>query len=219
MKKTLLAAMAATMVLSSSLTAFAAPETMPDGTIFDAEYYAQNNPDVVAVFGTDKDVLFTHYTTYGKTEGRLPYANSNNSVLENGAVLVSSSTDAFPDHIVDIYSDGSKVHRVVGGLTARYDSIYAIYRTDYSDGLLDKDGNGIDDRDIYNSCGYTDLDFDCIADGALFSQEYLDLSQGYTVEHGFGGATLCEHGVLWGGYHGMCLAPECVYKYTHAGLY
>ena len=75
MKKKLFAAMVAAMALSSSLTAFAAPETMKDGTVFDADYYAQQNHDVVAVFGTGKDALYHHYTTYGKAEGRMSHMN------------------------------------------------------------------------------------------------------------------------------------------------
>ena len=43
---------------------------LSDGTLFDAEYYAQTNPDVVAVFGTNKDALYTHYVMFGKAEGR-----------------------------------------------------------------------------------------------------------------------------------------------------
>ena len=54
--------------------AMAAPQQMPDGNVFDAEYYAQQNPDVVAVLGTDPALLYRHYLTCGKTEGRLPYA-------------------------------------------------------------------------------------------------------------------------------------------------
>lgn len=54
--------------------ALAAPKTMPDGTIFDAEYYATNNPDVVAALGTDESVLYQHYVMFGKNEGRQPYA-------------------------------------------------------------------------------------------------------------------------------------------------
>ena len=54
--------------------AMAAPLQMPDGNVFDAEYYAQQNPDVVAVLGTDPALLYRHYLTCGKTEGRLPYA-------------------------------------------------------------------------------------------------------------------------------------------------
>lgn len=53
----------------------AAPQKMPDGGIFDADYYAQNNPDVVAAFGTtDPATLYSHYENFGKAEGRLPYA-------------------------------------------------------------------------------------------------------------------------------------------------
>ena len=72
--KTVTAILAATMVFG--MTAFAAPKTMSDGGIFDAEYYAQHNADVVAAFGTDENALYQHYLTYGKSEGRLPYDSS-----------------------------------------------------------------------------------------------------------------------------------------------
>jgi len=52
----------------------AAPVKMSDGQLFDAQYYAQNNPDVVAAFGTDSNWLYLHYVVCGKAEGRLPYA-------------------------------------------------------------------------------------------------------------------------------------------------
>lgn len=41
------------VLLGSGVTANAAPVMMADGTFFDAEYYAQTNPDVVGVLGTD----------------------------------------------------------------------------------------------------------------------------------------------------------------------
>lgn len=75
MKKQLLAAMVGAMALSSSLTVSAAPATMRDGTIFDAEYYAQQNPDVVAAFGTNTNALYSHYTRHGKAEGRMAHMN------------------------------------------------------------------------------------------------------------------------------------------------
>lgn len=68
--------------LYSGMTALAAPETMADGSIFDAEYYAQNNPDVTAMYGTDKEALFFHYVTYGKAEGRLAYGDDTVIYLE-----------------------------------------------------------------------------------------------------------------------------------------
>ena len=60
------------LFLGIKIDAAAAPKTMPDGGIFDAEYYAQNNPDVVAVLGTDENVLYQHYLTSGRLEGRKP---------------------------------------------------------------------------------------------------------------------------------------------------
>ena len=59
-------------IAGSSLTAYAAPAVMPDGTTFDAEFYAANNPDVVAVYGTDAAALYQHYVDHGKAEGRKP---------------------------------------------------------------------------------------------------------------------------------------------------
>lgn len=66
----------------------AAPVTMADGNLFDAVYYAQNNPDVVAVFGTDQAWLYLHYVLAGKAEGRLPYAPAG-----TGAAVPVSSGD------------------------------------------------------------------------------------------------------------------------------
>lgn len=38
--------------------------------LFDAEYYASENPDVVAVYGTSKKALYQHFVQYGMIEGR-----------------------------------------------------------------------------------------------------------------------------------------------------
>ena len=60
------------LVLCSTvlIPSIAAPKTMPDGTTFDAEYYADNNEDVVNVFGNTEERLYQHYTEYGRNEGR-----------------------------------------------------------------------------------------------------------------------------------------------------
>ena len=61
-----------------SVTLLAAPVQMPDGSTFDAEYYAENNPDVVAVYGSNNPGgMYEHYVIYGKREGRLPYAGAD----------------------------------------------------------------------------------------------------------------------------------------------
>ena len=81
MKKKIMTALLAIIVLGNSLTALAAPETMPDGTVFDAEYYAQMYPDVVAALGTDADALYQHYINYGRTEGRSGSANGSDDAV------------------------------------------------------------------------------------------------------------------------------------------
>ena len=79
-------------VVASPLTVLAAPKTMPDGTVFDAEYYAQSNPDVVAVLGTDAGVLYQHYVNFGKKEGRLPYAQSSAATTNAATMTLSDGT-------------------------------------------------------------------------------------------------------------------------------
>ena len=54
----------------SVLDVQAAPATMAEGTVFDAEFYAAAYPDVAAVMGTDPSMLYMHYTLCGKAEGR-----------------------------------------------------------------------------------------------------------------------------------------------------
>lgn len=74
-KKLLLATMAAVAVLSSSISVCAAPQyLMPDGTVFDPEWYLEQNPDLASwPLGTSADALYQHYTLYGAQEGRKPY--------------------------------------------------------------------------------------------------------------------------------------------------
>lgn len=38
--------------------------------LFNAEYYAEQYPDVVAAYGTDESALYEHYINYGLKEGR-----------------------------------------------------------------------------------------------------------------------------------------------------
>lgn len=43
---------------------------------FDPNYYANTYTDVVAALGTDPSALLNHYLSYGRAEGRLPYAGA-----------------------------------------------------------------------------------------------------------------------------------------------
>jgi len=93
-KKWMLIGLLTAVMLQTSMTAFAAPKQMSDGTVFDAEYYANNNPDVKAIFGMNEQNLYMHYKMFGKNEGRLPVApaayptpatqQSVTSIMENG---------------------------------------------------------------------------------------------------------------------------------------
>ena len=65
---TLLLAMG--MAMGSGLTAYATPARMEDGTLFDGDYYAETNPDLMAVYGRNTRLLYQHYVNYGKAEGR-----------------------------------------------------------------------------------------------------------------------------------------------------
>lgn len=63
-----------TLSLGWNMTVCASPATMEDGTVFDAEFYAQTYPDVAAAYGTDASALYRHYFSFGKAEGRLAMA-------------------------------------------------------------------------------------------------------------------------------------------------
>ena len=86
MKKRISVIVAVVIMLFSSITAYAAPKTMPDGQLFDAEFYANTYPDVKAALGTDEAVLYNHYVTCGKNEGRLPYADASAPAATTPAV-------------------------------------------------------------------------------------------------------------------------------------
>ncbi len=86
---TMVAAMAA-----NSLSALAAPKTMPDGNIFDAEFYAATYPDVAAVCGNNEALLYQHYVLCGKAEGRLPYAQG---AAAPAAASVGGGVRTMPD--------------------------------------------------------------------------------------------------------------------------
>ena len=57
-----------------TLSVNAQPKRMPDGTFFDAEYYAECYPDVAEVYGTEEEALYRHYRLFGIREGRLNVA-------------------------------------------------------------------------------------------------------------------------------------------------
>lgn len=83
-------------LLACAQTAIAAPVQMADGQLFDLQYYAASNPDVVSVFGTDPNYLYLHYAVCGKAEGRLPYAQGTAASLPAaGAGIAQTRINVF----------------------------------------------------------------------------------------------------------------------------
>ena len=64
------------------VNSYAEPRKMPDGQLFDAQFYSESYPDVVNAFGKSEAALYRHYVKYGKKEGRLPYAGADIKALE-----------------------------------------------------------------------------------------------------------------------------------------
>lgn len=110
MKRSIVTALAAALFLNCGVLAYAAPKAMADGAVFDAEYYAQNNPDVVQAFGLDENALYQHYVTYGMAEGRLPYAPD--AVPQEEAAAVNAVTPESLDA-------AAKAHNYYKNLTAQ----------------------------------------------------------------------------------------------------
>ena len=220
MKRKVLLTAIAIMTLGCSIPVYAQPKTMPDGTLFDAEYYANTYPDVKAVFGNDEKALYNHYVQYGKAEGRLPYAGSaaagslaGKQTTDSSKTVVSRVARLHPrtketEFWITTYSDGLKMRETNKAYFFHNDfpEQYFIPRTDFSDGLLDVDGNGIDDRDLYNSCGYSDLDFNCVSDER---QAYVRSLNPDTLFPGPEIASVyhkCSHGVVAQAFE---LCAEC----------
>ena len=107
MKKAIATLLTIGFTCCAPLSVLAAPETMSDGGIFDVEYYAQNNPDVVAAFGTDTNMLYKHYLVAGKAEGRKPYADAQANV--NPTILPDKSIFD-PEFYAKTYPDVAAVY-------------------------------------------------------------------------------------------------------------
>ena len=81
--------------------------------VFDAKYYAEAYPDVVAVLGSDPAVLLNHYVTSGIYEGRDASATFNASIyaLANSdiAAAYGDNLEAYVEHYLAF---GAKENRI-----------------------------------------------------------------------------------------------------------
>lgn len=98
MKKKAILFLLAALCFGNNMTALAAPEMMSDGEIFDAAYYAEQNPDVTAEVGNDKNLLYQHYVSFGKAEGRKPYQDTGTDTvaIQNETAYLQCLTNGLP---------------------------------------------------------------------------------------------------------------------------
>lgn len=96
----------------------ASPETTYKGVdyeaVFDAQYYATVNPDVAAVFGTNKALLFQHFITNGMQEGRVGSAEFNVTeyIAYNPELVTALGTESVAPYYVHYVLTGKAEGRV-----------------------------------------------------------------------------------------------------------
>jgi len=121
-------------IFANATVAYAAPQTMPDGNVFDPEYYAANNPDVVAAVGTDTAALYNHYKTCGIKEGRLPYDGAvtvSPKVGNVSSALAQARYDVFCMDVIKVYTNDPAVFFDANYYLANYPDLATTVGTDY----------------------------------------------------------------------------------------
>lgn len=176
----MVAAMA--VVSSMALGASAALEVMPGGEAFDGEYYAAQNPDVVAAVGTDTAALYSHYTGSGKSEGRKAYDENvySNDYVKKFCVSNFKRSDSKPieiEHILYTVNSAGGVSPIIlwtnnTGKTIKY---ITFYMTPY---------NAVDDPVVDEVTGKKT--FACKVTGPVESEKglgryYYDFTSGVTL--------------------------------------
>lgn len=228
MKKRILATIIASLLgLGSSMTAFAAPELILNTDnryeVFDPEYFlklASQNEDVSAYKGADIMTVYQYYTEYcyrhGWIEGYdMDHPTTGVNVVpkyeENGILYVYQPV--MPAEVVAALAAGPTGPMDYENPIDNYIYEFAyIFRTDDGSGLIDADGNGIDDRDPVNVCGYIDLNFngrDDRIENYQYVQRVMEIQADTTLKPAMKAALIenakmylewpslmCEHGVL-----------------------
>lgn len=142
---------------------------------FDATYYANNNPDVVAAVGNSKTALYDHYKNHGKSEGRAAYAGDPNAkaqVADSGnagsADAGTSGTGDFPYEVYKVYGSGVDAYCYIPvtatGAATDIDKLGECTRAIWNGlGLLPMEGYGLkfgEDAGVYNGVRYEKISVD-----------------------------------------------------------
>lgn len=111
LKKVLAVVTMSSVLIGSSLCVSA--EGLSD--VFDPDYYAEQNPDVVAIFGTDPTVLYNHFAAYGVNEGRQGMASFNVTQYRNAyADLQAAFGDNWDAYVEHYFTSGMSEGRTIG---------------------------------------------------------------------------------------------------------
>ncbi len=131
LKRILMITLTITMLSGAGMTVCAAPKTMPDGNLFDAEFYAAENPDVAAVLGTEEDALYQHYLLFGASEGRLPYADGTAGAQ---ALIPAPASGRMPVTEKSL-ADANALHQYYKGLSPEQ-ALYSDFAAQYIAGSI-----------------------------------------------------------------------------------
>ena len=112
---------------------------------FDAAYYAEHNPDVVAALGNSEEALLDHYNTFGKGEGRRANSTDFSKLNTKDVEMLKEMFDAkyyaekYPDVAKECGTDEEKLfnHFLNNGLVegrqpSKDFNVYA-YKSCYAD--------------------------------------------------------------------------------------
>ena len=235
-KKKIVLSLLCLAILGNGMTAFAAPELIYDEemgyTIFDPTYFIQHaepytlmNTGMIDGSGNqlvDTATLYQEYRKYCENiEYVSPYDFSNAVTGKNVVpVFYGEGSDEFiyvtaiPDAVLAELAKGPTGERDYYDNPIQ-DFIYwnqDIFRTDDGSGLIDADGNGIDDRDVINGLGFIDLDYNSIDDRIehyILTQQIMEIKNNnymsesekqeqiqIETERLTTSSLLCEHGIL-----------------------
>lgn len=99
--------------------------------VFDATFYAQAYPDVVAAIGTDAESLYQHYVNSGMLEGRQPSALFNAQIYmsnyEDLQAVYGNNIAAYVQHYILVGSAEGRVadHLLSGKSLVSFDALTA----------------------------------------------------------------------------------------------
>ncbi len=178
MKKKILAVTAMVLVLSSGMTTFAAPkevEVNGEKFTFDAEYYAQNNPDVAAALGSSEEAVLQHYVQYGRSEGRAAYDGDTGAKT---TTVAPKSTEPQPKYMEFTHS-GQITQRIEYAYDANGNKV-----TEYDYQLISGSSNDNLELSIITNYSYNDHG-DVIketASSGSSGQVYYELAYSYEYD-------------------------------------